>query len=50
MKHEEITEKIIGVFCEVYNELGDGFLENERKAINKSRPRIPRMNTDEEKS
>jgi GxxExxY protein len=27
MKHEEITERIIGVFYEVYNELGHGFLE-----------------------
>ena len=28
MKHSEITEKIIGVFFEVYNELGHGFLES----------------------
>ena len=28
MKHEEITENIIGVLYEVYNELGDGFLES----------------------
>ncbi|MGD1102778.1 MAG: GxxExxY protein [Terriglobia bacterium] len=28
MKHEEITERIIGVFYEVYNELGHGFLES----------------------
>ncbi len=28
MKHQEITEKIIGVFYEVYNELGGGFLES----------------------
>jgi GxxExxY protein len=28
MKHQEITEKIIGVFYEVYNELGPGFLES----------------------
>lgn len=28
MKHEELTEKIIGVFYEVYNELGHGFLES----------------------
>jgi GxxExxY protein len=28
MKHQEITEKIIGVFYEVYNELGHGFLES----------------------
>jgi GxxExxY protein len=28
MKHEETTEKIIGVFYEVYNELGHGFLES----------------------
>src|SRR6266481_6784671 len=27
-KHQEITEKIIGVFYEVYNELGHGFLES----------------------
>ena len=27
-KHGEITEKIIGVFFEVYNELGHGFLES----------------------
>ena len=27
-KHKEITEKIIGVFYEVYNELGHGFLES----------------------
>ena len=28
MKHEELTNKIIGVFYEVYNELGHGFLES----------------------
>ncbi len=28
MKHQEITEKIIRVFYEVYNELGQGFLES----------------------
>jgi len=27
-KHSEITDKIIGVFFEVYNELGHGFLES----------------------
>lgn len=27
MLHEEITEKVIGVFYEVYRELGSGFLE-----------------------
>ena len=27
MKHRELTEKIIGVFYDVYNELGHGFLE-----------------------
>jgi GxxExxY protein len=27
-KHKEITEKIIGVFYEVYNKLGHGFLES----------------------
>lgn len=26
-KHQELTEQIIGVFYEVYNELGQGFLE-----------------------
>jgi GxxExxY protein len=26
-KHSELTEKIIGIFYEVYNELGFGFLE-----------------------
>ena len=28
LKHEEITEKVIGVFFDVYNELGYGFLES----------------------
>jgi GxxExxY protein len=28
LKHKEITETIIGVFFEVYNELGHGFLES----------------------
>src|SRR5437763_975181 len=28
LKHAEITEKIIGVFYDVYNELGEGFLES----------------------
>lgn len=28
MKHENLTEKIIGVFYAVYNELGHGFLES----------------------
>lgn len=27
-KHKELTEKVIGVFFEVYNELGHGFLES----------------------
>jgi len=27
-KHQELTRKIIGVFYEVYNELGHGFLES----------------------
>lgn len=27
LKHKELTEAIIGVFYEVYNELGHGFLE-----------------------
>jgi GxxExxY protein len=28
MKHEELTEKVIGVFYAVYNELGYGFVES----------------------
>ena len=28
MKHKELTYKIIGVFFDVYNELGHGFLES----------------------
>jgi GxxExxY protein len=28
LKHFEVTEKIIGIFYEVYNELGHGFLES----------------------
>ncbi|MCI0621989.1 MAG: GxxExxY protein [Acidobacteria bacterium] len=28
LKHYELTEKIIGVFFQVYNELGHGFLES----------------------
>ena len=28
LKHEEITEQIIGTFYNVYNELGFGFLES----------------------
>lgn len=28
LKHRELTEKIIGTFYEVYNELGFGFLES----------------------
>ncbi|MBL7095371.1 GxxExxY protein [candidate division KSB1 bacterium] len=28
LKHKEITEKIIGAFYNVYNELGKGFLES----------------------
>jgi GxxExxY protein len=28
LKHAELTEKIIGVFYDVYNELGYGFLES----------------------
>jgi GxxExxY protein len=28
LKHHELTEKVIGVFYEVYNELGSGFLES----------------------
>jgi GxxExxY protein len=28
LKHPEVTEKVIGVFYDVYNELGHGFLES----------------------
>jgi GxxExxY protein len=28
LKHKELTETVIGVFFEVYNELGHGFLES----------------------
>jgi GxxExxY protein len=28
LKHREFTDKILGVFYEVYNELGFGFLES----------------------
>jgi len=28
LKHEQLTEKIVGVFYDVYNELGYGFLES----------------------
>ena len=28
LKHQELTEKIIRVFFQVYNELGHGFLES----------------------
>ncbi len=28
MKYQELTEKLIGIFYEVYNELGFGFLES----------------------
>src|ERR1700738_3220699 len=28
LKYSEVTEKIIGIFYDVYNELGDGFLES----------------------
>jgi GxxExxY protein len=28
LKHRELTQKIIGIFFEVYNELGHGFLES----------------------
>lgn len=28
LKHKDVTEKIIGVFFDVYNELGYGFLES----------------------
>jgi GxxExxY protein len=28
LKHEEVTEAILGVFYQVYNELGPGFLES----------------------
>lgn len=28
MKHQELTEQLIGIFYEVYNELGHGFIES----------------------
>jgi GxxExxY protein len=28
LKHRELTEKLIGVFFDIYNELGHGFLES----------------------
>jgi GxxExxY protein len=28
LKHAELTERIIGIFYEVYNDLGYGFLES----------------------
>ena len=28
LKHRELTDKIIGIFYEVYNELGHGFIES----------------------
>jgi GxxExxY protein len=28
LKHQAITDQVIGVFYEVYNELGHGFLES----------------------
>ena len=28
LKHEQLTEKVIGIFYDVYNELGYGFLES----------------------
>ncbi len=28
LKHADLTERIIGVFFDVYNELGHGFLES----------------------
>jgi GxxExxY protein len=28
LKHRDLTQKIIGVFYEVYNEVGHGFLES----------------------
>jgi GxxExxY protein len=28
LKHEDLTDKIIGIFYDVYNELGHGFLES----------------------
>jgi len=28
LKHREITERLIGIFFEIYNELGHGFLES----------------------
>ena len=28
MKHEELTERLIGIYFTLYNELGHGFLES----------------------
>jgi len=28
LKHKELTEKVLGIFYDVYNELGHGFLES----------------------
>ncbi len=28
LRHEDVTQRVIGVFYEVYNELGHGFLES----------------------
>jgi hypothetical protein len=38
MSHEHPTGKIIEVFCEVYNELGHGFLESISEASKRLAP------------
>jgi hypothetical protein len=37
LKHRDLTQMIIGVFYEVYNELGHGFLESARGTFNPAR-------------
>ena len=34
LKHAELTERIIGVYYEVYRELGHGFLESVSQLLN----------------
>jgi len=31
LKHGELTERIIGIFFDIYNELGHGFFQNDKK-------------------
>ena len=37
LKHREITEQLIGIFFEIYNELGHGFLGRFRWFLQKTR-------------